>query len=244
MSKPLRPKRGTTAENDAFTGLAYEVTLDTEKHRLRTHDGVTAGGYEHALVRDLPSAMRGATSSAAGKAGLVPAPAKGYQSRPLRGDGTWATSLACNITGLAAKATADAGGNTITTTYATKSEVSALQSAMEEDLNTVKEDVDNIPVVSSPDYSSGIALAQPGATEQTYTAPADGYIVYSILGFNNVFAKIYINNILVVNSGTTANTTYWPSTGQLRVSKNDVIKYSCNGERPENFMTFYPCKGA
>ena len=32
-----------------------------------------------------------ATSSAAGKAGLVPAPAKGYQTRFLRGDATWQT---------------------------------------------------------------------------------------------------------------------------------------------------------
>ena len=43
--------------------------------------------------------MTGATASAAGKAGRVPAPAKGAQNRPLRGDGTWATSLTCNITG-------------------------------------------------------------------------------------------------------------------------------------------------
>ncbi len=37
--------------------------------------------------------MTGATSSAAGAAGLVPAPAKGAQNRPLRGDGTWASTL-------------------------------------------------------------------------------------------------------------------------------------------------------
>lgn len=37
------------------------------------------------------SAMTGATSSAAGKAGLVPAPAAGKQAQYLRGDGTWAT---------------------------------------------------------------------------------------------------------------------------------------------------------
>lgn len=240
MSKPLKPKRGTTAENNTFTGQAYEVTLDTQTHRLRTHDGVTAGGFEHALVKDIPSVMTGAQASKAGTKGLVPAPSAGAQGRPLRGDGTWAASLSCNITGLAAKATADANGKNIATTYATKNEVSALQSSLEADINAVEE---KINTAASPDYSSGIALAQPAATEQTYTAPADGYIVYSILGFNNVFAKIYINNILVVNSGTTANTTYWPSTGQLRVSKNDVIKYSCNGERPENFMTFYPCKG-
>ena len=37
------------------------------------------------------SAMTGATSSVAGKAGLVPAPASGNQSKFLRGDGTWQT---------------------------------------------------------------------------------------------------------------------------------------------------------
>lgn len=46
MAKPLRPKRGTTAKNDAFTGLANEITLDTDKHSIRVHDGVTAGGHE------------------------------------------------------------------------------------------------------------------------------------------------------------------------------------------------------
>lgn len=37
------------------------------------------------------SAFKGATSSAAGGDGLVPAPSTGYQSRYLRGDSTWAT---------------------------------------------------------------------------------------------------------------------------------------------------------
>ena len=37
------------------------------------------------------SVFDGATSSAAGTVGAVPAPAKGYQSRFLRGDGTWQT---------------------------------------------------------------------------------------------------------------------------------------------------------
>ena len=44
MAKPFRPKRGTTAKNDSFVGLAHEVTLDTERNSLRIHDGVTAGG--------------------------------------------------------------------------------------------------------------------------------------------------------------------------------------------------------
>lgn len=37
--------RGTTAQNDAFTGAAGEVTVDTQTHELRVHDGSTVGGH-------------------------------------------------------------------------------------------------------------------------------------------------------------------------------------------------------
>lgn len=100
MSKPLRPKRGTTAENDAFTGLPYEVTLDTDTHRLRTHDGVTAGGYEHALKSDIPGVMTGATDSAPGTSGRVPVPAAGKQDKPLTGGGQYADFIDCVVTAL------------------------------------------------------------------------------------------------------------------------------------------------
>ena len=63
MAKPLRPKRGTTAKNDAFVGLASEITVDTEKHSIRVHDGVTAGG--HALATDADLATVRATADAA-----------------------------------------------------------------------------------------------------------------------------------------------------------------------------------
>ena len=49
------------------------------------------------------SAMKGATSSSAGAAGLVPAPAAGYQSRWLRGDGTW-QSISLSTFGVSATA--------------------------------------------------------------------------------------------------------------------------------------------
>lgn len=61
MAKPLRPKRGTTAKNDAFTGLANEITLDTEKHSIRIHDGVTAGGVAEILPKDKVVTTEGGT---------------------------------------------------------------------------------------------------------------------------------------------------------------------------------------
>ena len=36
--------RGTTAENDAYTGEVASLTIDLDKNEIRLHDGVTAGG--------------------------------------------------------------------------------------------------------------------------------------------------------------------------------------------------------
>lgn len=47
------------------------------------------------------SAFTGATATAAGKAGLVPAPAAGYNTRFLRGDGTWAEAGGMDLDALA-----------------------------------------------------------------------------------------------------------------------------------------------
>lgn len=47
------------------------------------------------------SVFTGATTSAAGKTGLVPAPAAGYNNRFLRGDGTWAEAGGMDLDALA-----------------------------------------------------------------------------------------------------------------------------------------------
>ena len=44
MSEQWQLRRGTTAENDNFTGASGEVTMDTDTGALRVHDGVTTGG--------------------------------------------------------------------------------------------------------------------------------------------------------------------------------------------------------
>lgn len=55
------------------------------------------------LAAYAPSVMTGATANAAGKAGNVPAPAKGKHNAYLRGDGTWqetSTSLTATVPGI------------------------------------------------------------------------------------------------------------------------------------------------
>lgn len=46
MATQLQFRRGTTAQNNSFTGAAGEISIDTSSKNLRIHDGSTAGGYE------------------------------------------------------------------------------------------------------------------------------------------------------------------------------------------------------
>jgi len=46
MPTVLQFRRGTTAQNNSFTGSEGEVSIDTTLDTLRVHDGSTAGGFE------------------------------------------------------------------------------------------------------------------------------------------------------------------------------------------------------
>ncbi len=46
MPTQLQFRRGTTAQNNAFTGGAGELSIDTTIDTIRVHDGSTAGGFE------------------------------------------------------------------------------------------------------------------------------------------------------------------------------------------------------
>jgi len=49
MAKRLQLRGGTTAQNDAFTGAAREITVDTEQWTMRVHDGTRSKSeiWEH-----------------------------------------------------------------------------------------------------------------------------------------------------------------------------------------------------
>ncbi|MDR1337715.1 MAG: hypothetical protein LBJ73_01645 [Rickettsiales bacterium] len=49
MTRILQIRRGTTAQNNDFTGMAGELSFDTTAKTLRVHDGETLGGF--ALAR-------------------------------------------------------------------------------------------------------------------------------------------------------------------------------------------------
>jgi len=44
MATAIQRRRGTTSQHSSFTGLAGEITIDTDKNTIVVHDGSTAGG--------------------------------------------------------------------------------------------------------------------------------------------------------------------------------------------------------
>lgn len=74
------PWSGVTGKPSTFTPSDHTQAISTITGLQAALDGKAAN-----------SDMTGATSSAAGTHGLVPAPAAGNQGKYLRGDGTWAT---------------------------------------------------------------------------------------------------------------------------------------------------------
>lgn len=100
---------------------------------LSVTGAATADSVEWSVVKNRPTAvsywtndagyikasntMKGATSTTAGSAGTVPAPAAGKEAQFLRGDGTWAVPSYATSAGSATKATQDGNGKTIASTY-------------------------------------------------------------------------------------------------------------------------------
>lgn len=62
MAKQLQIRRGTTAENDLFTGTVAEVTYDTDRKEIRIHDGSTVGGKTVSIFTGAIVAFGGSTA--------------------------------------------------------------------------------------------------------------------------------------------------------------------------------------
>lgn len=58
VATQVKRRRGTTAENDAFTGAEGEIVVDIERHELRVHDGVTQGGFVIPTTRTMNFASK------------------------------------------------------------------------------------------------------------------------------------------------------------------------------------------
>ena len=65
MAIQVQFRRGTAAQNDAFTGAIAEITVDSSNNTLRVHDGTTPGGIKLAKYTDVTTAYTNAAAIAA-----------------------------------------------------------------------------------------------------------------------------------------------------------------------------------
>lgn len=84
------PAAPTTISGNAGTATKL-ATARTISLTGAVTGSATFDGSANASIKTTATAMKGATSSAAGAVGAVPAPAAGAQGKYLRGDGTWQT---------------------------------------------------------------------------------------------------------------------------------------------------------
>lgn len=91
-----------TASVKGGVKVGSNLTVSSGTLSLTKANVTAALGYTPSGSDTTYSEMTGATSSAAGTSGLVPAPASGKQSAFLRGDGTWATPTDTKYTAMTA----------------------------------------------------------------------------------------------------------------------------------------------
>ena len=91
-----------TSEAGAKTSGLYKIATDANGHvtaaTVVTKTDITDLGIPAQDTNTTYSNMKGASTSAAGKAGLVPAPSTGEANRYLRSDGTWSVPPDTNTT--------------------------------------------------------------------------------------------------------------------------------------------------
>jgi len=103
-------RRGTTAENNAFTGADGEIGFDTDLDRARTHDGSTAGGFSIPNHKDVQNSamVAGAAGGTADALTLTLAPAPTayatYQRFIFKASSTNTTAATLNVNAIGAKA--------------------------------------------------------------------------------------------------------------------------------------------
>ena len=66
MPTQVQFRRGTTAQNNSFTGAAGELSINTSNNTIRVHNGSTSGGFELAKVSDITTAVANLIDAAPG----------------------------------------------------------------------------------------------------------------------------------------------------------------------------------
>lgn len=170
-------------------------------------------GSKFATTSSLYSTMTGATASAAGTTGYVPAPAKGAQGLFLRGDGTWATPT--NTTYSAGSGLSLSG-----TTFNHSNSITA-KTAYGSTTTTASADGGSITVTDIKYDAQGHIT---GSTDRKITLSQTTYSLSGLGGIGSITAN---NGLSYSKSGTTATLGISSISTDLLTQGSNTLIWDC-----------------
>ena len=170
-------------------------------------------GSKFATTGTLYSTMTGATASAAGTTGYVPAPAKGAQGLFLRGDGTWATPTNTTYsagTGLSLSGTTFNHSNSVTA-----------KTAYDSTATTASANGGSITVTDIKYDAQGHIT---GSTDRKITLSQTTYSLSGLGGIGSITAN---NGLTYSKSGTTATLGISSVSTDLLTQGSNTLIWDC-----------------
>ena len=194
MASQVQYRRGTNAQNAAFTGALAEITVDTTNGTLRVHDAITAGGSNIATVAYVTSQISAlsANSISFGTSSVAVIASDGNIRSNIAGSTVQTIS-----SGLVAVTGNISGGNLLIS--------GAIEDSGQLDIRTT---ASNGNIVLSPNGTGNINT---GANIMP-TANATANIGSAILSYNTIFAKATSAQYADLAEMYVADTAYAPGT--------------------------------
>ena len=194
MASQVQYRRGTNAQNAAFTGALAEITVDTTNGTLRVHDAITAGGSNIATVAYVTSQISAlsANSISFGTSSVAVIASDGNIRSNIAGSTVQTIS-----SGLVAVTGNISGGNLLIS--------GAIEDSGQLDIRTT---ASNGNIVLSPNGTGNINT---GANIMP-TANATANIGSAILSYNTIFAKATSAQYADLAEMYVADTAYTPGT--------------------------------
>jgi len=99
-------------------------------------------------------------------------------------------------------------------------------------------------VMGMPDYSATIEIT-PTSTEQSFTCPCNGFVIFSAGAIGGIYSWLKINDVYINNVSTTSNNYITNVFACALVAKNDVCTFRDGYQSTifGRFFKFFPVKG-